>query len=77
MLIPLFLWNMGIRAEVQYFYYTKHCYYSTQTEIESEMIRNLGELTYMNYKEKCGNNSKQKHYMKTVCIGTTVSELWK
>lgn len=52
MLIPLFLWNMGIRAEVQYFHYTKHCYYSTQTEIESEMIRNLGELTYMNYKEK-------------------------
>ncbi len=52
MLLPLMLWNMGCNIEVANFSYQKPCTYHGWQEVESEMVRNLGTLTYLNFNDK-------------------------
>lgn len=58
MLMPLMLWDMGIHANVEFMEYTRTCTYENREKVEAEMIRDLGELSYMNF-----NNQLEEKFL--------------
>lgn len=60
MLMPLMLWDMGIHANVEFMEYTRTCTYENREKVEAEMIRDLGELSYMNF-----NNQLEEKFLHT------------
>lgn len=68
MLIPLFLWDMGIQANVEYMDYTRTTIYENMKQVKQEMIRDLGEMSYMNFshelKERFLQQSENLHKYK-------------
>lgn len=60
MLMPLMLWDMGIHANVEYMEYSRDKAYDTWKTAEAEMIRDLGELSYMNF-----NNQLEEKFLHT------------
>lgn len=58
MLIPLMLWDMGIQADVEFLYYNRQKFYKNWEQAETDMIHDLGELSYMNY----NNQLKEKFF---------------
>ncbi len=51
MLMPLFLWDMGIDAKVDFYSYPNVRIYESWDEAESEILQNIGELSYLNYSD--------------------------
>ena len=60
MLMPLMLWDMGIHANVEFMEYNRDKTYDTWKTAEAEMIRDLGELSYMNF-----NNQLEEKFLHT------------
>lgn len=52
MLIPMMLWDMGIEADVKYIPYYKVKEYENLETVENDMLRNVGEFTYLNYSDQ-------------------------
>lgn len=60
MLIPLFLWDMGFNAHVEYLNYTRTDIYENMKQIKREMIDDLGEMSYMNFSHELKERFLQK-----------------
>ena len=59
-LVPAMLLDMGINANVDFIRYEKSIEYPDWEHAEEEMLKNLGELTYLNFSDQLRENFLQR-----------------
>lgn len=60
MFMPMMLWNMGISANVQYTRYGRPISFQAWNDIEGQMIDDIGEDKYLQYKDELSDRFLQK-----------------